>query len=87
MHISPDDPGIFHYGDVSYDYLAVAVAWNLGLEHLHLLARNSLAYSTLRGEGLTRALNCFDDSWEGWLKAESELLSGSDGRKFAGDAP
>mmetsp|Transcript_21947 Transcript_21947/g.55345 ORF Transcript_21947/g.55345 Transcript_21947/m.55345 type:complete len:265 (+) Transcript_21947:3-797(+) len=60
MTISPDDPGMWHYSDVSYDFAAVAKAWNLGLIELKALARNSLICSTLRGEQKERALSAWE---------------------------
>lgn len=68
--ISPDDPGMWHYNDVSYDFAAVAKAWNLGLAELKALARNSLTYSTLRGRQRQKALEQWEAEWQQWVNDE-----------------
>lgn len=65
--ISPDDPGMWHYHDVSFDYVAVVKAWNLGLQEVKTLARNSLAYSTLRDQRREDALAAWEKAWDKWI--------------------
>ncbi|CAE8695291.1 unnamed protein product [Polarella glacialis] len=68
--LSPDDPAMWHYSDVSYDFAAAAKAWNLGLLELKALARNSLAFSTLRGQEKDVALQAWEELWDAWVKSE-----------------
>lgn len=70
LTISPDDPGMWHYSDVSYDFAAVAKAWHLGLLELKALARNSLCCSTLRGQQKEEALQSWQGHWDAWVKEE-----------------
>jgi len=71
LTISPDDPGMWHYCDVSYDFAAVAKAWNLQLVELKALARNSLAFSTLRGQQMDVAVKAWEVQWDLWVKEEN----------------
>lgn len=45
--LSPDDPAIFGYQGVTYDFWEACVAWNLNLKTLKLLAYQSIQYSAL----------------------------------------
>uniref|UniRef100_A0A7S2QBN3 Adenosine deaminase domain-containing protein n=1 Tax=Zooxanthella nutricula TaxID=1333877 RepID=A0A7S2QBN3_9DINO len=74
MTISPDDPGMWHYCDVSYDFAAVVGAWNLTLTELKALARNSLTFSTLRGKQREEAVQAWEADWERWIEAENKQL-------------
>ncbi|KAK5577376.1 hypothetical protein RB653_002317 [Dictyostelium firmibasis] len=43
--ISPDDPAIFNYGGLSYDFFEVTYSWGLNLQQLKQLAINSINHS------------------------------------------
>ena len=45
--ISPDDPGVFGYEGVTYDYWTIFLAWELDLRALKKLVMNSITYSSL----------------------------------------
>lgn len=75
VHLSPDDPGPWRYDDVSYDFTAVAKAWDLGLLEIRALARNSLVCSTLDDQTKKKAVSHFDKHWEAWIKSEIERAS------------
>lgn len=70
MCLSPDDPGMWHYADVSYDFAAAAKAWHLGLVELKALARNSLAFSSLEGGKREAALAAWQAQWAAWVEGE-----------------
>lgn len=70
VHLSPDDPAMWHYSDVSYDFAAATKAWHLNLLELKALARNSLAFSTLRGARQEAALAAWEAQWSSWVRAE-----------------
>lgn len=72
MTISPDDPGVWHYSDVSYDFCAVAKAWNLDLIEVKAFAKNSLSFSTLSGEDRAQALAVWELQWNTWVESELE---------------
>jgi len=70
MHLSPDDPGMWHYTDVSYDFAAVVKAWDLGLVEIKSLCRSSLACSSLSEAERKAALTVWEARWNAWVKSE-----------------
>mmetsp|Transcript_55575 Transcript_55575/g.180283 ORF Transcript_55575/g.180283 Transcript_55575/m.180283 type:complete len:498 (-) Transcript_55575:82-1575(-) len=77
LTISPDDAGMWHYFDVSYDFAAVAKAWNLSLIEVKALVRNSLLCSTLRGPQKEEALAAWEKAWDAWVTAELKSVNGA----------
>jgi len=73
MTISHDDPGIWHYSDVSYDWVAATKAWSLNLAEIKALARNSITYSTLPSDEKAAFLSAWESAWQGWVR---EALAG-----------
>ena len=49
--LSPDDPAIFGYEGVSFDYWAAVIAWDMSLGDVKKLILNSIEYSSLDREG------------------------------------
>ncbi len=68
LSISNDDPGVFGYEEVSYDFFMAYLAWELDLKALKKLVYNSITYSTLEGEQRTKAIQALDNSWETFIK-------------------
>ncbi|CAK0894047.1 unnamed protein product [Prorocentrum cordatum] len=68
MTISHDDPGIWHYSDVSYDWVAATKAWSLNLAEIKALARNSIIYSTLPSDEKAAFLSAWESAWQGWVR-------------------
>jgi len=69
MSISPDDPAIYGYGGVSYDWYELLLAWNLNIAGLKQLALNSL----LKGSFLTQteqnaAISAWSLKWDTWIQ-------------------
>ena len=74
--ISSDDPLIFNYQGLSYDFWEVFLAWELDLKKLKGLACNSLTYSGLNDNEKKMAFMAFEQKWEVFVKtALSELES------------
>jgi adenosine deaminase CECR1 len=67
--ISSDDPLIFNYQGLSYDFWEVMLAWELDLKKLKVLARNSLVYSGLNKSEKQAALTVFEEKWEDFVEA------------------
>lgn len=67
MVLSSDDPGIFRYRGLSYDFWEAYMAWGLGLRGLKKLARNSLQYSMLTGNERAEQLSSWDTQWHAWI--------------------
>lgn len=61
--ISSDDPLIFDYEGLSYDFWSVYMAWELDLAALKQLCRNSLEHAALSEEEKTEALAAWEQKW------------------------
>mmetsp|Transcript_59652 Transcript_59652/g.141945 ORF Transcript_59652/g.141945 Transcript_59652/m.141945 type:complete len:476 (-) Transcript_59652:39-1466(-) len=70
MTISPDDPGMWHCDDVSYDFAAVAKAWRLSLAEIKAFCRNSITESTLDTAKREAALASWEQLWQRWIDTE-----------------
>lgn len=68
--ISSDDPGVFGYEGMTYDFWVAAMAWRLDLRTIKVLAMNSITYSTLSRDEKTVAMNLWEDNWNSFV-AES----------------
>jgi len=69
VSISPDDPVIYGYQGVTYDFYEAYMAWdNLSLKSLKQLALNSLIYSTLNPYEKEIAMLEFEVRWNAWLE-------------------
>lgn len=68
LTISSDDPGMFHYHDVTYDWAVVAKAWNLSLLQLKELALNSLDGAILSDEVRKKAKLNFHADWRKFIQ-------------------
>ena len=72
--ISSDDPLIFDYKGLSYDYWSVFMAWELDLAALKKLSRNSLTHSSLSAEEKEKALAVWEMRWEKFVDVAMEIL-------------
>ena len=61
--ISSDDPLIFDYEGLTYDFWSVYMAWELDLAALKQLCRNSLEHAALSEEEKTEALAAWEAKW------------------------
>jgi len=61
--INSDDPLIFDYHGLSYDFWSAFMAWELDLAGLKQLAKNSIVYSTLSEEEKVEALGVWEKRW------------------------
>lgn len=64
LSISSDDPLIFDYAGLSYDFWSIYLAWELDLRQLKQLCRNSLIYSALEAEEKAIALIAWERKWD-----------------------
>jgi len=72
--INSDDPGIFAYNGLSYDYWAVFLAWQLDLRALKKLAMNSIEYSSLLPQEKQLALRHWQLEWKNFIDFADEYL-------------
>ena len=67
--LSPDDPGLFGYNEVSVDWYHVLMGWGgIGLEDFYLFGLNSLTASTMTEEQQVHAIEkVFKPAWESYV--------------------
>ncbi|WKN46237.1 hypothetical protein [Tunicatimonas pelagia] len=66
--ISSDDPAVFDYTGITYDYWTIFLAWELDLRSLKKLAMNSITYSLLNDEEKKRAMQVWESRWNGFIE-------------------
>lgn len=62
--ISSDDPMIFNYKGLSYDYWNVFMAWELDLAAMKKLSMNGILYSALDPTEKEKALKIWNERWD-----------------------
>jgi adenosine deaminase CECR1 len=62
--ISSDDPAVFGYGGLSYDFWSAYMAWNLDLGDLKKLCFNSIRYSLLPENEKQESLHELQKRWD-----------------------
>jgi len=65
--ISSDDPVIYGYSGLTYDFWEAYVGWNLTLAGLKKLATNSIKYSALSTTTKAMQMKQFHSSWDQWI--------------------
>lgn len=66
--ISSDDPQIFNYKGLTYDFWTAFMAWELDLRQLKQFCLNSLNYSALSPEEKQTAKKYFFTKWNEWVE-------------------
>jgi len=68
MTISPDDPAIYGYGGVSYDWYEVLLAWSIDIPGLKQLATNSyVSGSFFSQQEREAAFAAWEVKWATWI--------------------
>lgn len=75
--ISSDDPLIFDYQGLTYDYWEIFLAWELDLRKLKGLVLNSLKYSALDQQEKARALQHLNEEWSRFVAFAVKELGGN----------
>ena len=65
--ISSDDPGVFGYNGVTYDFWTIFLAWELDLRSLKKLAMNSITHSLLSDEEKEIAFQTWESRWSDFI--------------------
>lgn len=75
--INSDDPLIFDYHGLSYDFWTVFLAWELDLSALKKLSQNSIVYSVLSAEEKEKALSVWNERWNSFVDSmlEADMLN------------
>lgn len=73
--ISSDDPSIFGYSGISYDYWTIFLAWQLDLQAIKKLAMNSLTYSSLPEAEKQQAIAYWQQEWDTFIDFANNFLN------------
>ena len=65
VSISSDDPNLYGYDSVAYDFTCIVNCWNLNLVQLKKLVTNSIKYSSAPIS--KQFVSEFNSSWENWI--------------------
>lgn len=65
--ISSDDPGMFHYFDVSYDFAVAFKSWNLTLMQVKMMIKQSYSASTMAPELVAKGEENFKKDWKQFI--------------------
>ena len=71
--ISPDDPAIFGYQGVSFDYWAAVMAWDMSLADVKKCILNSIEYSSLNTVEKDELMKKWQKQW---IKFINDLTTG-----------
>lgn len=68
ISLNSGHPGLFGYDDVSFDYLAAFVAWDLTIRDLKKLSMNGIQYSSCDDDiKMTLLGNVFNKKWKNFI--------------------
>ncbi len=73
--ISSDDPSIFGYSGISYDYWTILLAWQLDLQAVKKLAMNSLTFSSLPEAEKQQAMTYWQREWDQFIDFADNFLN------------
>lgn len=65
--LSTDDPQIFNYNGLTYDFWTAFMAWELDLRTIKKIALNSIVYSGMNKKEKKKALEFFNKKWEEFI--------------------
>ncbi|MDW3196294.1 MAG: hypothetical protein R8G66_28230 [Cytophagales bacterium] len=74
ISINSDDPGIFNYNGLSYDYWTIFLAWEMDLKALKKLSMNALTYSALSEEEKKVAFTHWQKQWDTFIEEGNRIL-------------
>ena len=68
LSINSDDPGVFGYDGLSYDFWMAYLNWDLTVKDLKKLVFNSIDFSTLNKDEKTKARKHLEKEWSDFVK-------------------
>lgn len=68
--INSDDPSVFGYEGLAYDYWAAYMAWGLDLRDLKQISKNGILYSSLTELEKKKALAFWEKEWNSFVEGE-----------------
>ena len=72
--ISSDDPLIFDYEGISYDYWSIFLAWELDLASLKQLSKNGITFAAMTETEKATALSIWQRRWDQFVQEGLRLL-------------
>jgi adenosine deaminase CECR1 len=66
--INSDDPGVYGYNGLSYDFWLAFMDWDLDLGKIKKLILNSIVYSSLAEEEKKRAMVHLNNEWDNFVE-------------------
>ena len=79
--INSDDPGVFGYQGLSYDFTMACIAWELDLRAIKKMVFNSIEYSGMPLEKKKKALQQLQSDWDTFIKDQTKLLETTNSNK------
>jgi adenosine deaminase CECR1 len=70
MVLSTDDPVMFGYTGLTYDFWVATVSWGLDLKAIKRLVFNSIIYSSMSYWEIVNSLKFLNESWNVWIDKE-----------------
>jgi len=70
--ISPDDPAIFGYQGVSFDYWVAIMAWDMSLADVKKCIVNSIEYSSLALPEKSKLMKKWQKKWSKFIEELGE---------------
>jgi len=67
MVLSTDDPLMFGYNGLTYDFWVACISWGLDLKDIKCLVYNSITYSSLSDNEKIKSLKDLDKKWNTWI--------------------
>ncbi len=69
ISISSDDPSVFGYEGLSYDYWTVYMAWGLDLRDMKQISKNGILYGALSEAEKKKALASWEEAWGAFVQS------------------
>ncbi|CAI8770896.1 adenosine kinase [Chryseobacterium sp. IT-36CA2] len=73
--ISSDDPSVYGYTGLSYDFWVAQVYWELDVKALKKLVFNSVNYSSLNDNEKKKAVTYLNQQWDDFVKKTNQKLN------------
>ena len=72
--INSDDPSVYGYEGLSYDFWVAFMYWELDVKALKKLVYNSVNYSSLNKDEQKKALEYLNKQWAGFVQKANSAL-------------
>ncbi|MBO9690424.1 adenosine kinase [Chryseobacterium sp.] len=73
--INSDDPSVYGYTGLSYDFWVTQVYWELDLKAIKRLVFNSINYSSLKDNEKKKAVAYLDQQWNNFVQKTNQSLN------------